>query len=137
MGTELIYWQRRQTQNREAQRAFRIRQRQRFEDLENELHSLRSKYENLQEKYSSLHMLYMQRVSFDGSTWGSISSAGTVSTMVTAGTPENPVGPGNTESNVGASQQLLKKDHPGSPNIEFQLQQADVASWLSAMVQTN
>jgi len=82
-------------------------------------------------------MLYMQRVSFDGSTWGSISSAGTVSTMVTAGTPENPVGPGNTESNVGASQQLLKKDHPGSPNIEFQLQQADVASWLSAMVQTN
>lgn len=139
MIAELILRQRRQTQNREAQRAFRIRQRQRFEDLENELHTLRSRYENLQEKYASLHLLYMQRVSFDGSMWGSVSSAGTVGTTVTTGSSENTVGSGRRENDVGASQPPPKEEKEDSEHVEvqLQLQQADVATWLSAIGQAN
>lgn len=139
MIAELILRQRRQTQNREAQRAFRIRQRQRFEDLENELHTLRSRYENLQEKYASLHLLYMQRVSFDGSMWGSVSSAGTVGTTATTGSSENTVGSGRRENDVGASQPPPKEEKEDSEHVEvqLQLQQADVATWLSAIGQAN
>lgn len=126
--SELTYSQRRQTQNREAQRAFRIRQRQRLEDLEKELHSLRSKYENLQEKYAGLHLLYMQRVNVDGGMW-TAGGAGTVGSSGSAGSFKI------AERGVRTSPQIVEKGREGSQHLEFQ--QADVAAWLSATGEVN
>jgi hypothetical protein len=54
----LTSWQRRLSQNRRSQRAFRARQKQRVEYLEEQLKTAVSKYENLQQKYSSLSASY-------------------------------------------------------------------------------
>jgi len=51
--------QRRQNQNREAQRVFRQRQRERFEELEKELQALRTNYEGLNARHENLKLLYM------------------------------------------------------------------------------
>ena len=74
----------------------------------------------------------MQSVSFDGSMLGSVSSAGTVGTTATAGSPENAADSG-TESNFRAAQQLPEKGNGGNPYREPQ--QTDVAAWLTAMCQ--
>lgn len=50
---------RRQSQNREAQRVFRQRQRERFETQEKELNELKLRYQNLSERHENLRILYM------------------------------------------------------------------------------
>lgn len=54
----LIVSKKRRSQNREAQRAFRARQRQHTEALEEKLKSVLSNYELLQQQYTSLSLAY-------------------------------------------------------------------------------
>jgi hypothetical protein len=89
---------------------------------------LRSRYESLQEKYANLHLLYMQRVGFDGNA-GPVGSASIARTSGAAGAS------GTAETNVGAPQQLMKGGNEINQHLD--LQQADVAAWLSATDQLN
>jgi hypothetical protein len=89
---------------------------------------LRSRYEGLQEKYANLHLLYMQRVGFDG-------NAGPGGGANIAGSSGGAAASGTAETNVGAHQQLMRGGNESNRHIDFQ--QADVAAWLSAMGQLN
>jgi chromosome segregation ATPase len=51
-------WQKRLSQNRKAQRAHRARQRHHVECLEEQLKTVVGKYENLQQRYSTLSASY-------------------------------------------------------------------------------
>jgi hypothetical protein len=51
-------YQRRRIQNRKAQRAFRARQKQHVESLEDKLTAMMSEYEVLQERYNQLRIAY-------------------------------------------------------------------------------
>jgi hypothetical protein len=88
-----------------------------LEDLETELQTLRARYEGLQEKYTNLHILYMQRVASDGAAWS-------------AGNLELAGGSGSAETGARSVEQVVKREDEGIRHLD--LQQADIAAWLAA-----
>jgi hypothetical protein len=91
-----------------------------LEELKNELHSLRSKYENLQQKYASLNLLYMEHVHLNGSLRCAASAGST----------------GTTGTEMGAPKNAFQEEGNAASRL-FELQQSDVAAWLSATSQMN